>query len=398
MTSRKPLLPRNRDVGREGGKTSRRERYRFAILNKVALVEQVNMILQQVDVAIPHLSLTEDDLSSPSASKINQVYYACFSEVFGVAPDLSTQPSFMVDHAELMDDFAGKVQFFRLMKRLMEYCAVPDFRLTDIVNPDAKRTCRNLSAIVNFIKFHVHMAKEGQEQEEAILVQMNEYATTTQHNQDLKQNLMALQRQKQEEHEHEEELKQLITQQEVQFQQNMQQEVALQQHLQGLKEQKLKEESRKVLVQSELDKISQRIDDLRKQIVTSPDKLRARLHKLQQEIEETKASTRDSDTLMRMWESLASRAQHIPNVLKGLNEDMELLIVRTNKESDLQGHLEGIEEHISRQRQVLREASAKHQNLVRHLKFVEDESQQMAYDDQKLSVTQFRAELERWVR
>ena len=30
-----------------------------------------------------------------------------------------------------------------------------------------------------------------------------------------------------------------------------------------------------VLVQSELDKISQRIDDLRKQIVTSPDKLRA---------------------------------------------------------------------------------------------------------------------------
>lgn len=39
-----------------------------------------------------------------------------------------------------------------------------------------------------------------------------------------------------------------------------------------------------------------------------------RLHKLQQEIEETKASTRDSDTLMRKWESLASRAQHIPSV------------------------------------------------------------------------------------
>lgn len=37
------------------------------------------------------------------------------------------------------------------------------------------------------------------------------------------------------------------------------------------------------------------------------------------------------------------------------------------------------------------------QNLMRHLKFVEDESQQMAYDDQKLSVTQFRAELERYV-
>lgn len=37
------------------------------------------------------------------------------------------------------------------------------------------------------------------------------------------------------------------------------------------------------------------------------------------------------------------------------------------------------------------------QNLMRHIKFVEDESQQMAYDDQKLSLTQFRAELERYV-
>lgn len=37
------------------------------------------------------------------------------------------------------------------------------------------------------------------------------------------------------------------------------------------------------------------------------------------------------------------------------------------------------------------------QNLMRHLKLVEDESQQMAYDDQKLSLTQFRAELERCV-
>lgn len=37
------------------------------------------------------------------------------------------------------------------------------------------------------------------------------------------------------------------------------------------------------------------------------------------------------------------------------------------------------------------------QNLMRHLKFVEDESQQMAYDDQKLSLTQFKSELERYV-
>ena len=35
------------------------------------------------------------------------------------------------------------------------------------------------------------------------------------------------------------------------------------------------------------------------------------------------------------------------------------------------------------------------QNLMRHLKLVEDESQQMVYDDQRLPLSQFREELER---
>ena len=41
-----------------------------------------------------------------------------------------------------------------------------------------------------------------------------------------------------------------------------------------------------------------------------------RLVKLQQEVEEIKSGTQDSDRLKRMWESLATRAQHIPNVRK----------------------------------------------------------------------------------
>ena len=39
-----------------------------------------------------------------------------------------------------------------------------------------------------------------------------------------------------------------------------------------------------------------------------------RLVKLQQEVEEIKSETQESDGLKRMWESLATRAQHIPNV------------------------------------------------------------------------------------
>ena len=64
MASRKPLVPRNRDVGREGGKpAAKRERYRFALLSKSSLVEQVNMILCQDDTYTP---VTEDDITNPT--------------------------------------------------------------------------------------------------------------------------------------------------------------------------------------------------------------------------------------------------------------------------------------------------------------------------------------------
>ena len=74
MTSRKPLLPKNRDLGREGGKMAKKERYRFALLSKAALVEQVNMILQQVDMSMLHVSLMEEDLVSPSVSTCTGMY------------------------------------------------------------------------------------------------------------------------------------------------------------------------------------------------------------------------------------------------------------------------------------------------------------------------------------
>lgn len=39
-----------------------------------------------------------------------------------------------------------------------------------------------------------------------------------------------------------------------------------------------------------------------------------RLVKLQKQVDEVKTGTQDSDALKRMWESLATRAQNIPNV------------------------------------------------------------------------------------
>ena len=54
-----------------------------------------------------------------------------------------------------------------------------------------------------------------------------------------------------------------------------------------------------------------------------------------------------------------------------------------------------MEEQIGRQKQVLREATAKHQNLLRHLKLVEDESSRVMYEDSKVVHTHSKEELHR---
>ena len=69
MSTRKPLVPWNRDPGKGTGKATKKERYRFALLSRASLVEQLNMILRQVDVSGPPITLSEEDLTSPSVGR-----------------------------------------------------------------------------------------------------------------------------------------------------------------------------------------------------------------------------------------------------------------------------------------------------------------------------------------
>lgn len=70
MTHRKPLVPRNREIGRESGKPARKERYRFALLDRSALVEQLNVILGQMDTSLPRTVLVEEDVIHTTVSTL----------------------------------------------------------------------------------------------------------------------------------------------------------------------------------------------------------------------------------------------------------------------------------------------------------------------------------------
>ena len=56
-----------------------------------------------------------------------------------------------------------------------------------------------------------------------------------------------------------------------------------------------------------------------------------------------------------------------------------------------------MEEQLTRQKQVLREATAKHQNLIRHLKLIEAESGRIMYDETNVAHIHSTEDLQRLV-
>lgn len=395
MATRRPLSARNVDYVPR----AKKERYPFAILDRSSLVETLKHILKEAPLS-PSVSVCEDDLARPTAEKIQQIYFACLNAAFNTPADALKQARFQthhVEHPELQDDFIYRVQFFRMMKRFMEACLLNDFKIADLISPDARRTCRNLSAIINFMKFNYAYLESGniREYQEACEQSSEELQRNQQKNRELRDRYAVIERQRCEEHELEQELKQKLNTQEQETQALKMQEESCQQHYQSVCEQKSRCEQRLAELNKELEKWSQRITDLKRQIVSSPDKLKMRLQQLQYEVEEVQRNSRQSETVLRMWESLASNAQIIPPVMRGLNEDNNLLTAKVEKKSQLQASSETIEEYISRQKQLLREATAKYQNLLRHLKLVEDESGQLAYDEERVPHFQAKDDLQR---
>lgn len=56
-----------------------------------------------------------------------------------------------------------------------------------------------------------------------------------------------------------------------------------------------------------------------------------------------------------------------------------------------------MEEQLTRQKQVLREATAKHQNLIRHLKLIEAESGRIMFDETNVAHVHSKEDLQRLV-
>lgn len=156
------------------------ERSSYPVLKNAVILQ----IMQEVDIP-----LTEAELIEPHRCKerIREVFVKLLCLSWGISEkSLSSLPSRIaakqsaLDHPDLYADALPEAKFFCLLSTLMRTCGYHDFGFRDLAAPQARRLKRQLSALINFLKYREDMghlrslALEEREEVFAVLDEVTE--------------------------------------------------------------------------------------------------------------------------------------------------------------------------------------------------------------------------------
>ncbi|XP_056663103.1 kinetochore protein Nuf2 [Monodelphis domestica] len=101
-------------------------------------------------------NLSKNDLfPNPKPEVVRRIFLRTLQIVYGIPLDSFYMMPVNVDVAypQIMEGFLPLCNLFTYMDAFLRVCRVSDFEFADVLYPKGKRTCRFLSAIINFIHF-----------------------------------------------------------------------------------------------------------------------------------------------------------------------------------------------------------------------------------------------------
>ncbi|TIA89448.1 hypothetical protein E3P99_02075 [Wallemia hederae] len=104
-----------------------------------------------------NLRITAEDINKPTPQVVQMIYAACLDFFMGLRPDALEAPKNLLlskmPFPELFSDSVPLMMFHQHVTNLTKIAQVDFFTLQDLTRPDATRTRKILSALVNFAKF-----------------------------------------------------------------------------------------------------------------------------------------------------------------------------------------------------------------------------------------------------
>ena len=104
--------------------------------------------------------------SHPQHSQL-QLCWGLTPETLSALPSRITEKQSNLAHPSIYDDALPEAKFFCLLSDLLRRCGYREFGFRDLAAPQAKRFRRQLSALINFLKYREDMGHlEAQAMEE----------------------------------------------------------------------------------------------------------------------------------------------------------------------------------------------------------------------------------------
>eukprot|EP00579_Thalassiosira_antarctica_P008830 CAMPEP_0201901954 /NCGR_PEP_ID=MMETSP0902-20130614/54703_1 /ASSEMBLY_ACC=CAM_ASM_000551 /TAXON_ID=420261 /ORGANISM="Thalassiosira antarctica, Strain CCMP982" /LENGTH=534 /DNA_ID=CAMNT_0048435939 /DNA_START=139 /DNA_END=1745 /DNA_ORIENTATION=- len=147
----------------------------------VLKISTILQIMEEVNVP-----LTEAELTEPGRCKerVREVFVQLLNICWGLTDHtLSSLPKRIVtkklslSHPQLYDDALSEAKFFSLLSKLLRTCGYYEFGFKDLMAPQAKRFRRQLSAMINFLKYTEdmgHLVAQALDEREELFAALDE--------------------------------------------------------------------------------------------------------------------------------------------------------------------------------------------------------------------------------
>jgi len=330
------------------------------------------MCMHELDIP-----LEDNELENPKHAVVRSVYEALCEICTGTAavelsPEDHEAAKDALSFEELHEDSIPAVASFRQLVKLMHACGVYDISVWDFVRPTSERFKRNLSAIINFAKFREERMITYAEMAAASDALLEKKAQIDEENAALQARIDAIMKEREAEAPAVEELEEACRKLEADINECNKQQAVIKYDAGEIKNQINAVRDQISSMQFETLNVQEESDNLKGNIVRSPERLRRELDEEHESLEKRKERAaqleEDCGAVERKVMAVRRANEELAVAVKAI-EDVEAEMDRCKKASkDAKMQSTSIETHSS----MMRELVSKHNYLERQVKAAED--------------------------
>ncbi|XP_028408083.1 probable kinetochore protein nuf2 isoform X2 [Dendronephthya gigantea] len=318
-----------------------------------------------------NVSISEEDLRKPTPQFVRKLFLDLVTESMQISTEQMVQPHFKFlsafQNPDISQEGASFLYFTILLQRFMHAALEKDFSINDLTNPKPKRIMRCISAIINFEKFKDSQANYFDTVVEEKEILHNQRSELLRRNQELKEKIAKIRAARCEEEEKiqqnlavadnlERAVNELNRQQASDFKQTQQLKTEI-------AEQTSKEAELKVIIA----KNREECEKLKAQIVTSPEKFRGELSRMNAAINACKDSIAEKNKKLlekeNQEESIALLEDNCAQAFRLISS----LEDETEKLRNLQHKLQDLHDVVTADNEALVQKDYHYKNAKRQL-------------------------------